>query len=162
MKSLIKGTFLLEKFPGKGGWTYARLPEIEPDKNSPFGWRRVRGTIDSHEISAYHLMPMGNGELFLPVNAQIRKKIKKEAGDTIEVELYRDDLPTEIPQELLAIINDERDLADNFQLYTDSEKKAFVDLIYAAKHEETKARRMAKVLQCIAIKETLFGIVKKN
>jgi hypothetical protein len=41
----------------------------------------VRGTIDDFEIRKYHLMPMGNGKFFLPVKAEIRKKIKKEAGD---------------------------------------------------------------------------------
>ena len=80
-EELVNKTYLLEKFQGKGAWTFAQIPEILQDKNAPFGWVRVRGTIDGFEIKGYHLMPMGNGKLFLPVKAEIRKKIKKQSGD---------------------------------------------------------------------------------
>jgi hypothetical protein len=71
-RPLVNKTYRLEKFPGKGGWTFARIPEILPDKKAHFGWVKVRGTIDGYEIRKYHLMPMGNGSLFLPVKAEIR------------------------------------------------------------------------------------------
>jgi hypothetical protein len=77
MKPLVDKLFKLERFPGKGGWTYARIPQILPSTDQPFGWVKVRGSIDGYEIDKYHLMPMGNGKLFLPVKADIRKKIKK-------------------------------------------------------------------------------------
>ena len=64
-KLLTDQKYLLEKFPGKGGWTYAKIPEIKPEKNNPFGWLCVNGFIDDYEIKNYHLMPMGNGGLFL-------------------------------------------------------------------------------------------------
>jgi hypothetical protein len=66
---------VLQKFPGKGGWTYAEIPELLQNKNTAFGWVTVKGSIDSFEINQYKLMPMGNGKLFLPVKASIRKKI---------------------------------------------------------------------------------------
>lgn len=80
-KPLVNQKFLLKKIPGKGGWTYADLPGIAQNKNAPFGWVKVRGTIDGFEIRKYHLMPYGEGKLFLPVKAEIRKKIKKQEGD---------------------------------------------------------------------------------
>ncbi len=64
---LIDANYLLEKIPGKGGWTYAAIPEIIQDKNTPFGWVTVRGFIDNYELKHYKLMPMGNGHLFLPL-----------------------------------------------------------------------------------------------
>jgi hypothetical protein len=36
-KPLIDKKYLLEKFQGKGGWTYASIPDISQDKHSPFG-----------------------------------------------------------------------------------------------------------------------------
>ena len=57
---------------------------------TPFGWVKVRGFIDEFELKQYKLMPMGAGKLFLPVNAAIRKKIKKQAGDTVKIVLYPD------------------------------------------------------------------------
>jgi hypothetical protein len=49
---------LLEKTPGKGGWTYTIITEILPDKKTPFGWVKVKGSIDGFEISKYHLLPL--------------------------------------------------------------------------------------------------------
>ena len=80
MKPPVDKLSLLEKFPGKGGWTFTRIPEIPQDKKAHFGWVKVRGTIDGYEIRKYHLMPMGNGTLFLPVKAEIRKHSKKKEG----------------------------------------------------------------------------------
>jgi lincosamide nucleotidyltransferase A/C/D/E len=80
-KPLVNKEYLLEKFPGKGGWTYTVIPEIPPDKKAPFGWVKVRGSIDGFEISKYHLMPSGKGDLILFAKSEIRKKIKKQAGD---------------------------------------------------------------------------------
>ena len=49
-KPLVDKEYLLEKFPGKGGWTFTFIPEIPPDKHSPFGFFKVRGSIDGYEI----------------------------------------------------------------------------------------------------------------
>jgi hypothetical protein len=145
-KPLVNKKYLLEKFQGKGGWTYAKIPEILQNKNAPFGWVRVRGTIDSFEIKGYHLMPMGNGKLFLPVKADIRKKIGKNEGDYIQVILYADNLPTEMPDELKLCLLDEPNAYKTFLTYTDGEQKAFIEWIYSAKTDETKVERIAKTI----------------
>lgn len=154
-KPLINKKYLLEKFQGKGGWTYASIPDILPDKRSPFGWVRVRGTIDDFEIKNYHLMPMGNGKLFLPVKAGIRKKIGKAEGDYVHVILYPDNLPVEIPDELRLCFLDEPNAYKIFLTYTDGEQKAFIDWIYSAKKEETKIERIAKTISKIQRKQRL-------
>lgn len=104
---LVNKEYLLEKFPGKGGWTFAVIPEIIRDKKAPFGWVKVRGSIGDYEFKNYKLMPMGNGKLFLPLKAAVRKQIKKEAGDYVKVILYKDDSPIEIPDELVVCLKDE-------------------------------------------------------
>ncbi len=146
-KPLVDKEYLLQKFQGKGGWTYAQIPEILQDKHSPFGWVRVRGTIDDFEIKKYHLMPMGNGSLFLPVKASIRKKIGKKEGDIVRVVLYADNLPTEIPEELKTCLQDEPNAYQTFLSYTDGEQKTFIDWIYSAKNDETKVERIVKMLE---------------
>jgi len=80
-KPLLNKKNILERFSGKGDWTYARIPKILAEKNTTFVTIKIRGFIDSYQIRKYHLMPMGNGVLMLPVKAEIRKKIKKEEGD---------------------------------------------------------------------------------
>ena len=91
---MVDKNYLLKKFPGKGGWVYAIIPEIPPDKKSPFGWVKVKGSVDGFEISKYRLMPtgkeQGKGQLFLSVKSDIRKKIKKREGDCVHIILYSD------------------------------------------------------------------------
>jgi hypothetical protein len=144
---LVNKKYLLEKFQGKGGWTFAKIPEILPDKNAHFGWVRVRGRIDDFEIENYHLQPLGNGSLFLPVKAEIRKKIGKKEGDYVQVVLFADNLPTEIPEELKLCLLDEPNAYNVFLSYTNAEQKAFIASIYSAKTVETKIERIVNLIK---------------
>ncbi len=146
-KPLVNQEYLLEKFPGKGGWTYAIIPEIPQNKKAPFGWVKVKGSIDSYELKQYKLMPMGNGKLFLPVKAEIRKKIGKQAGDTVKVILFADESPLEIPEEIiLCFENEPKKAYETFLGLTDGEQKAYLDWIYSAKKEDTKAERIVQMM----------------
>lgn len=144
MKPLVNKKYRLEKFVGKGGWTYARIPEIPQNKKTHFGWVKVRGTIDGFEIRKYNLMPMGNGKLFLPVKAEIRKKINKKEGDLVHVVLYPDNEPLETPEEMLVCLEDEPAALKFFNSISESERKFYIEWIYSAKREETKVDRLAK------------------
>ena len=158
-KPIVNKRVKLEKFEGKGGWTYARLPEVKPGK-SWFNWVKVKGCIDDYEIKAYNLMPIGNGQLFLPVKKEIRKKIKKEAGDYVKVELYHDSDPLEIPSEFLDCLRDDPVAHKNFFTYSESVQKQIVDWIYSAKKEETKINRMAEAVNRCASK--MFELKNQN
>jgi len=145
---LVNKKFLLKKFPGKGGWTYAEVPEIPQNKKTPFGWVKVKGRIDEHELSQYKLMPMGNGKLFLPIKAAIRKKIGKEEGDNVHVILYSDESIIEIPEEILQCFeNEPKEVYETFLSFTEGEQKAYLDWIYKAKREETKVERIVKMIE---------------
>ena len=144
---LIDQNYLLEKFPGKGGWTFARIPEVPLQKNSPFGWAKVKGSIDDYELKSYKLMPMGDGTLFLPVKAAIRKKIKKEAGDTVHVILYEDELPAKVPQEIIDCLESEPEAKEQFWKLTDDQRRFRLNIIYSAKTDETKAKHLVKMIE---------------
>lgn len=148
-KALVDKEYVLQKMGGKGGWTYAEIPEILQSKDRPFGWVRVKGFIDSYEIKNYNLMPMGNGKLFLPVKAEIRKAIKKQQGDSVRIQLYADNFPTEIPEELKLYLMDEPNAYETFLNYTNGEKKTFIEWIYSAKTDTIKVERIAKTIDKI-------------
>ena len=145
---LVDKKYLLEKFPCKGGWTYTFIPEIPPDKHSPFGFFKVKGSIDGYEIKPFHLLPAvkGDDRLFLTVKAEIRKSIKKEAGDYVHIILYPDNDPLEVPEELLLCLQEEPKALQFFNSLSESEQQNYVKWIFSAKTDQTKVDRIAKTL----------------
>ncbi|RRA97756.1 DUF1905 domain-containing protein [Larkinella rosea] len=145
-KPLVDGSYLLEKFQGKGGWTYAALPEVTPDKKAYFNWVKVNGHVDGYELKNYSLMPMGNGKLFLPVKAEIRKIIGKKVGDWVQITLFSAQQPVDTQNDLLLCLEDEP-IAHQFYLsFSTEEQKAYIGWIDSAKSEETKIERLAETV----------------
>jgi len=150
---LVNRPYLFEKCPETNGWVYTIIPEILPDKKAPFGWVKVRGSIDGFEIRKYHLMPSGKGTLMLFVKSEIRKKIKKQAGDYVHVILYSDNEPLEAPKEFLLCLQDDTEALKFFNSLNESEKHSYVKWIYSAKTDETKIERMAKSIDKLSKRE---------
>ncbi|MDQ3393945.1 MAG: YdeI/OmpD-associated family protein [Bacteroidota bacterium] len=155
-KPLLEKEYCLQKFPGKGGWTFAEIMEVSPDKHSHFGWVKVKGKIDDYEFHDYRLQPMGNGRLFFPVKAEIRKKIKKEAGDFVKIILYKDETALQIPDEIIACLKIEEKAYFEFSKLNESEQRQYLKWIYAPKTDKTKALRINILIENM-LKEKKFN-----
>ncbi|MFV0418357.1 MAG: DUF1905 domain-containing protein [Dysgonomonas sp.] len=154
-KLLIDKDYHLQKPDHKGAITYVEIPEI-PMSKAPFGMLKVKGRIDDYEFSNVHLMPLGNGNLVLAVKSAIKKIIKKEAPDTVHIILYEDKTPLIIPEELLLCMKYEDGVLEKFEIYTDGQKRAFIDWINSAKSEHTKIDRIAKTIIMIQKGEKFY------
>lgn len=146
---LVHQRKLLEKFPGKGGWTFISLAEVPYEKHFPFGMVRVQGRLDDYLLGTVKLMPKGNKELFLPVNARIRKALGKEAGDEVLVKLYKVAAPTSIPEEVLACLKDSPGSLEKFYILPEWKQTLYLEAIVDAKSPDEKTANILKLLEVL-------------
>ena len=149
-KPFFDGEVLLEKFPGKGGWTFAKVSGGPLGKKGGFGWQKVEGYIDDFELRDSKIWPMKEGFVFLPVKAEIRKVIKKEAGDIVKVTLFSEDLPVIDSNDFLLCLEDEPEALKNFRQLSEKEQKQYTDWIMSARSESLKVERIAHALERLA------------
>lgn len=79
-------TAKVEKFPGKGGWTYVRVPKVYSEMGAD---RAVRGFIPiiakvGQTKWKTSLLPFGDGTHFIALKANVRKLEKISESDIVE------------------------------------------------------------------------------
>ena len=82
---MIKLNAAIEKYgknDEKTGWTFIYIAsdvaaDISSGKKISF---RVKGKIDAVSINQLALIPVGAGDFILPLNADLRKRLKKNKG----------------------------------------------------------------------------------
>lgn len=135
----------------KTGWTYITVPakiaqELKAGNKKSF---RVKGKLDTHAIKATALLPMGEGNFIMPLNAAIRKAIGKRKGALIKVQLTADDKPLVICPELLDCLADEPKALGAFNKMPKSFQNYYSKWIESAKTAATKTKRIAMAVSSL-------------
>jgi len=146
MQPIFNDNIILEKGEKKGAWTFVTMPvmpRLPKKRNSTV---KVRGFIDDYPLEDIHIWAMKKGT-FLAVKADIRKAIKKEAGDSVKLQLFLDEPTSAIPEDFMECLREEPKLLAHFQKQTPAKQKETIDWIFSAKTEDEKISRMAKALE---------------
>jgi hypothetical protein len=108
-------------------------------------------TIDGGYSYRNTISSMG-GEFLISFNAETRKATGKGADDEVEVRLEIDDAPrtVEVPAALAEVLASNPAAQEAWGKLSVSKQKAHVLSVEGAKTEETRARRVQKVLDALA------------
>jgi hypothetical protein len=153
------------KFNRKGektGWTYIDVPsdvaqQLKPGNKKSF---RVKGTLDSYAVKGVALLPMGDGNFIMPLNASIRKGIGKHSGAMLKVSLEEDKQPPEQDRQLLECLADEPSALNFFNSLPKSHQNYFSKWIASARTIDTKAKRLAATVNGLNQKQNYAAVIR--
>jgi hypothetical protein len=126
--------------------------------NAPFDMKEVfgtiarvpvRGTINGFPFRS-SLMPMG-GCHYMAVNRTMREGAACKAGDTVSVVMERDTAPrvVAVPAILKKALARSKTAQANWKKYSYSNQKEMAIAITGAKQEDTRARRVARIVDIV-------------
>jgi hypothetical protein len=154
---MVKFSTTILKFGQQGektGWTYITIiakiaAQLKSNNKKSF---RVKGKLDEYTIEKTALIPIGEGDFIMPLNATVRKAIRKQKGDMLKVQLETDVSPILPPSELLECMADEPKALEHYNSLPQSHRNYFTKWIDSAKTDGTKAKRIALVIRTMVNK----------
>lgn len=139
---------LIHRFEEQGektGWTYFEIPQdiaiqLNPGVKKTY---RVKGKLEDYAIKSVAILPMGNGSFIMPLNASMRKALRKKQGAVMSVQLEADNDPLPLSSDLLQCLQDTPEALNYFNSLMPGHQRYFSNWIESAKTTVTKAKRIA-------------------
>ncbi|MBS1664193.1 MAG: DUF1905 domain-containing protein [Bacteroidetes bacterium] len=164
---MVRFNTKIEQFQEMGektGWSYIRIPaalaqQLKPDNKKSF---RVKGRLDEYPLNGVALLPMGEGDFIMALKAEVRKKLRKQKGDKLTVELEVDNKKIEPPKDLIDCLKDEPKAIEYFKSLPKSHQNYFGNWIKSAKTEGTKAKRIAMVVTAMLKKQDYGTMIREG
>jgi bifunctional DNA-binding transcriptional regulator/antitoxin component of YhaV-PrlF toxin-antitoxin module len=109
----------------------------------------IRGTINGYPFRS-SLSPYG-GRHLMPVNKELRAGAGVDAGDVVEVVMERDEeeRTVEAPPLLKKALAKSKTAQANWEKLSFTHKKEMARAIAGAKQEETRVRRLGKIMEIL-------------
>ncbi len=110
------------------------------------GQVKIIATFDGIVVYRGSLANMGQRCHVLGLTKEIRKKINKTFGDTVNIELIRDtqERTVTIPNDAQALLDANRDAKEFFDTLSYTNRKEYIVWIESAKKVETRAKRLTE------------------
>ena len=164
---MISFKTVVKKFGKQGektGWTYIDIPfdiaeKIKPNNKKSF---RIKGKLNNLIIKATALLPMGEGNFILPLNADLRKKTGVRQGEFVNVQMEEDKSEFIHDADFIACLEDEERALLHFESLPGSHQRYFTKWIQDAKSDATKANRIAKAVNALARKMGYAEMIREG
>ena len=153
---MIEFEVTIERFKEKGeksGWTYIPVDEAFASELSPGSRKsfRVKGKVDAVPFEFIALIPMGDGSFIMPLNAEIRKRVKKGEGDFLKVQMEPDLQDKPLCPDLILCLEDAANAKEYFKSLPKGHQRYFSNWIESAKTDGTKAKRIAQAIVALGM-----------
>ncbi len=164
---MITFTTTIKRFSRMGektGWTYIEISAARANRMNP-GKRvgyRVKGFLDQHPIQRVSIMPMGNGDFIMSLNAKLRKLIGKEKGDKLLVKLEADIRQIPLSADFMRCLRDDARAIAHFKTLSGSHQRYFSKWIEEARTIETKTRRITMAVVALAQEQGFPEMLRAN
>jgi hypothetical protein len=152
--SYIEFTTVIQKFTDNGDktkWTYILVPAahaqvLKPGNKKSF---RVKGKLDEHKISQVALLPYGEGNFMMAINAEMRKHLKKQAGAKLKVRITAEVEDPPMDAEMIECLKEEPEAWERFSILTKSHQRYFSNWVSSAKTNQTRDTRIAHTVNAM-------------
>lgn len=96
-----------------------------------------------------------SGQFLIAVDQETQKIIKHGIGDEVTVKLELDEEPptVEVPEELAVLLSADPTVADAWNQLSYSKQRGFIDPINTARGEDSRQRRIEKVIKALRIED---------
>lgn len=135
----------IKKIEGKDA-TYVEIPF---DVEKEFAAKRVKVLVKfENEEYKGSIVNMGLSCYIIGITKEIRNKIDRTYGDTIKVELQKDEEEriVIVPEEFKVKLSNNKIANDFYESLSYSQKHKYIQWITSAKKEETKVKRMKEAI----------------
>lgn len=152
---MVQFTAVINKYGQNGdktGWSFIEVPEAIAEQLMPGNRRsfRVKGKLDNYGIEGVSLLPIKGAGFIMPLNAEMRKKIGKGQGASLNIQLSVDKKEYQLSAELLDCLADEPAALQYFEKLPPSHQKYYSKWIDSAKTDATKMKRIAMAVNGMA------------
>lgn len=157
---------VLERFGSMGektGWTYIPLPaekarQLHPQDKKSFP---VRANLDQLKNISLTALPMGEGDYIVAIQAELLRKLRKKAGDSIQVHLAPD-TPYSLNPILIECLKEEPAAYAFFQTFAPGHQNYFSKWMESAKTESTQAKRIAQIIRAMLNKQNYAEMIRSS